>query len=130
MQDKIVGRNSVLELLRRGNREIERILIAQGNNHPRLRQIRAIAEKNGIRCDFTPRRELDPIETDVPHQGVIALVSPASYIDLPSLITNTQNSESTALIHYARPGAGPSESRCNYPNSRCRQRRWANPPEG
>ena len=73
MQDKIVGRNSVLELLRRGNREIERILIAQGNNHPRLRQIRAIAEKNGIRCDFTPRRELDPMEADVPHQGVIAL---------------------------------------------------------
>ena len=98
MQDKIVGRNSVLELLRRGNREIERILIAQGNNHPRLRQIRAIAEKNGIRCDFTPRRELDPIETDVPHQGVIALVSPASYIDLPSLITNTQSSNRPPLF--------------------------------
>ncbi len=98
MPDKIVGRNSVLELLRRGNREIERILIAQGNNHPRLRQIRAIAEKNGIRCDFTPRRELDPMETDVPHQGVIALVSPASYIDLPSLVTNTQNSNHPPLL--------------------------------
>ena len=98
MRDKIVGRNSVLELLRRGNREIERILIAQGNNHPRLRQIRALAEKNGIRCDLTPRRELDPMEADVPHQGVIALVSPASYIDLPSLITNTQNSDRRPLF--------------------------------
>lgn len=91
MQDKIVGRNSVLELLRRGNREVERILIAQGNNHSRLRQIRAIAEKNGIHCDFIPRRELDLTETDVPHQGVVALVSPASYTDLPTLITNIQN---------------------------------------
>ena len=130
MQDKIVGRNSVLELLRRGNREIERILIAQGNNHPRLRQIRAIAEKNGIRCDFTPRRELDPIETDVPHQGVIALVSPASYIDLPSLITNTENLGSPASIHYARSDPRSPESRCNYSHSRCGQCRWANPPEG
>ena len=91
MQDKIVGRNSVLELLRRGNREIERVLIAQGNNHARLRQIRAIAEKNGIRCELTPRRELDSMETEVPHQGVIALVSPASYTDLPTLVTNIQN---------------------------------------
>ncbi len=98
MEDKIVGRNSVLELLRRGNREIERILIAQGNKHPRLRQIRAIAEKNGFRCDFTPRRELDSMEPDVPHQGVIALVSPASYIDLPSLITKVQSSNRSPLL--------------------------------
>ena len=98
MQDKIVGRNSVLELLRRGNREIERILIVQGNDHPRLRQIRVIAQKNGLRCDFTPRRELDQIETEVPHQGVIAIVSPASYIDLPTLITDTQNSVHPPLL--------------------------------
>ena len=109
MQDKIVGRNSVLELLRRGNREIERILIAHGNNHPRLRQIRAIAEKNGIRCDFTPRRELDPIETDVPHQGVIA---PRQ--SLPAISTFQASSQthkarivhpySSCLIKFKTPG--------------------------
>ena len=119
MRDKIVGRNSVLELLRRGNREIERILIAQGNNHARLRQIRAIAERNGIRCDFIPRRELDPIETEVPHQGVIALVSPASYIDLPSLITNTQNSDRRPLFIMLDQVQDPPESRRNYPHGGC-----------
>ena len=98
MQDKIVGRNSVLELLRRGNREIERILIAQGNNHPRLHQIRVIAQKNGIRCDLTPRRELDQFEAGVPHQGVIAIVSSTSYIDLPTLIEHAQSSAHPPLI--------------------------------
>ncbi len=98
MQDKTVGRNSVLELLRRGNREIERILIAQGNNHPRLRQIRIIAQKSGIRCDLTPRRELDQLETGVPHQGVIAIVSPTNYIDLPTLIEHAQSSDHPPLM--------------------------------
>ncbi|MCZ6677766.1 MAG: 23S rRNA (guanosine(2251)-2'-O)-methyltransferase RlmB [Candidatus Poribacteria bacterium] len=91
MPDKIVGRHSVLEVLRHGNREIERILIAQGKGHPRLRQIQSIAEKKGIRCDFVLRRELDQIEATVPHQGVIALVSPTSYTDLQTIISSAQN---------------------------------------
>lgn len=46
MSEKIVGRNSVLELLRSSNkREIERLLIGQGKVDPRLRQIISIAEK-------------------------------------------------------------------------------------
>jgi 23S rRNA (guanosine2251-2'-O)-methyltransferase len=91
MSEKIVGRNSVLELLRSSNkREIERLLIGQGKVDPRLRQIISIAEKKRIRYDFVPQRELDRIEATVPHQGVIALVSPTGYIDVQTLIKNAQ----------------------------------------
>ena len=38
------------------------------------------------------------MEAEVPHQGVIALVSPASYIDLPTLITNTENLDRPPLF--------------------------------
>jgi len=96
--DKIVGRNSVLELMRNGNREIDRIIIAQGNNHPRLRQIVSIAQKKQVRCDFASRRELDGIEATVPHQGVIAFVSPTSYIDVETLVENAQGGESPPLL--------------------------------
>ena len=90
MSEKIVGRNSVLELLRSSKPEIERILIVQGKVHPRLRQIISIAEKKRIRYDFVLHRELDQIEATVPHQGVIAFVSSTDYIDVQTLVEDAQ----------------------------------------
>ena len=98
MSDKIVGRNSVLELLRSGNREVEQILIAQGSADGRIQQVLSIAKKKGIRCDFAPRSELDRIEADVPHQGLIAFVGPKSYTDIKTLIKAAQDSERPALL--------------------------------
>ena len=98
MPDKIVGRNSVLELLRSGNREIEQILIAQGRVDPRIQQVLSIAKKKGIRYDFAQRSELDRIEADVPHQGIIAFVGPKSYMDIKTLIQGAQNSDHPALL--------------------------------
>ena len=86
----IVGRNSVLELLRGGEREIELIQIAQGRDHPRLRQITSLAQKKGIRCEFVPRSELDKLEPTIPHQGVIALASPKKYLELGTLLEQIQ----------------------------------------
>ena len=90
MSEKIVGRNSVLELLRSGNQGIERLLIVQGKVRPRLRQIISIAEKMRIRYDFVPQRELDQLEGTVPHQGVIAFVSSPDYVDVKTLVKNAQ----------------------------------------
>jgi 23S rRNA (guanosine2251-2'-O)-methyltransferase len=98
MPDKIVGRNSVLELLRSGNREVEGILIAQGSNHTRIRQIISMARKQGVRCDFAPRAELGRVEATVPHQGVIAFVSPTRYTDVKTLIKGARNGDRSALL--------------------------------
>ena len=98
MPNKIVGRNSVLELLRSGNREVEQLLIAQGTHDPRIQQILSIAKKRNIPCDFAPRRELDRLEADTPHQGVIALVGPKSYTDVKTLINDVQNRGRSALL--------------------------------
>ena len=87
----IVGRNSVLELLRGGEREIELIQIAQGRDHPRLRQITSLAQKKGIRCDFVPRIELDRLESTIPHQGVIAIASPKKYLEIGTLLEQIQD---------------------------------------
>ncbi|MDE0297738.1 MAG: 23S rRNA (guanosine(2251)-2'-O)-methyltransferase RlmB [Candidatus Poribacteria bacterium] len=86
----IVGRNSVLELLRGGGREIEGIQIAQGRDHPRLRRIISLAKKKGVRCEFVPRSELDLLEPTIPHQGVIALVSPKKYLEISALLEQVQ----------------------------------------
>jgi len=90
MPDIIVGRNSVLELLSAGDREIERIQVLQGREHPRLRQIISLAQKKRVRCELVPRNELDELEPTVPHQGVIAIVSPKKYLDIETLIEQSR----------------------------------------
>jgi len=98
MSERIVGRNAVLELLRHGNREVERVLILQGNTHARLQQIRAIAEKRRIPCEFVPRQTLDLLEPDIPHQGVIAIASPTGYTPLETILDNAARPATLVML--------------------------------
>ncbi len=90
MPDTIVGRNPVLEVLRAGDREVEQIQIAQGREHPRLRQIILLAQQERIDCEFVSRDELDRLESSIPHQGVVAIVSPKKYLAIETLVEKIQ----------------------------------------
>ena len=90
MPDTIVGRNPVLEVLRAGDREVEQIQIAQGREHPRLRQIILLAQQERIDCEFVSRDELDRLESSIPHQGVVAIVSPKKYLAIETLVEKLQ----------------------------------------
>ena len=61
--------------------------------HPRLRQIISLAQKQRVRCDLVPRSELDELEPAIPHQGVIAIVSPKKYLDVETLVEQTRANE-------------------------------------
>lgn len=98
MSKYIVGRNPVIEHLQRGTQTVEKIWIAKGNTHARIRHILTMAEKAGVPIKHCTRRELDRLEPSVPHQGVIALVSPARYNDLSSILAKIERSEHNALL--------------------------------
>ena len=98
MSTYIVGRNPVIECLQSGTQGIERICIAEGNRHARIRQIVGIAERVGIPIKYCARRELDRLEPSLPHQGVVAVVRSAHYGDLSSILSNIQRREDTALL--------------------------------
>lgn len=98
MSTYIVGRNPVIECLQSGAQSVERVCIAEGNRHARIRQIVRIAERVGIPIKYCARRELDKLEPSLPHQGVIAVVRSAHYGDLSSILSNIQQSEDTALL--------------------------------
>ena len=98
MSEYIVGRNPVIELLRNGTRKIEKIWIAKGNSHPRIRQIISMAERAGVRVQRCTRRELDTLEPVLPHQSVIARVSPTRYSDMPTLLAEIQCGDWPALL--------------------------------
>ena len=89
MSEQIVGRNPVMEALRSGERQIEKILIVQGSEHPRLRQIIDAAERKGIPCQRCPRHHLDRLQPN--HQGVIAYISKFQYTELSTLLKKIEN---------------------------------------
>lgn len=89
MSEKIVGRNPVMEALRSGSPKIEKILLVQGNENPRIREILDDAEWKGIPFQRTPKHHLDRLHPN--HQGVIAFVSAFRYTDLSILLEKIQN---------------------------------------
>ncbi len=98
MSEYIVGRNPVIEYLQRGTQAIEKIWIAEENTHSRIQHIVTMAEKAGVPIKRCTRRELNRLEPSVPHQGVIAFVSPARYADLSSILAKIERSEHNALL--------------------------------
>ena len=98
MSEYIVGRNPVIEHLQRGTQTVEKIWIAEGTNHSRIQYIITMAEEAGVPIKHCTRRELDRLEPSVPHQGVIAFVSPTRYSDLSSILAKIERSEHNALL--------------------------------
>ena len=98
MSEYIVGRNPVIEHLQRGTQTVEKIWIAKGTKHSRIQYIVTLAEKAGVPIKHCTRRELDRLEPAVPHQGVIAFVSPARYSDLSSILAKIERNNQNALL--------------------------------
>ncbi len=98
MSEYIVGRNPVIEYLQHRARYVEKIWVAEGNSHSRVRHIIAKAQRAGVPIERCARRELDKIESSVPHQGIIARVKLTRYSDLSSILAKIQNNETDALL--------------------------------
>src|ERR1041384_6137370 len=77
----VYGVLPVLEALRSGSRRIERLVIADGARHERLRELIEAAKRAGVPVRKEPRAALDRLTGNANHQGVIAIGAAASYKD-------------------------------------------------
>lgn len=83
----LYGVAPVLEALRAGTRTIDRITIAEGVRHHRLRELIEAARKSGVPVHHAPRADLARlVGADANHQGVVATVATASYADADELL--------------------------------------------
>lgn len=83
----LYGMAPVLEALRAGKRRIERVTIAEGARHNRLRELIALAREANVPVHYAPRIELTRLAgADANHQGIVANVAPASYTDADDLL--------------------------------------------
>lgn len=82
----IYGVLPVIEALRSGARRIERIVIAEGARHERLREVFDLAKRARIPVRKEPRIALDRLAGGANHQGVMAIAAAASYTNEDDLI--------------------------------------------
>ncbi len=82
----ICGINPVLEALNAGTRHFERLLVAKGLRNRRISEAMQKATRLAVPLRFETRETLDRIAGEVPHQGIIAVVSAKPAMSLESLL--------------------------------------------
>ena len=84
-EDRVYGRNPVLALLRSGGRRADEIAVLAGGRGP-LGEVVALARRAGVKVSFRTRDQLTAMAGSAEHQGVVARVSSAEYIDVDDLL--------------------------------------------
>ena len=98
--DIIYGKNSVMEALNAGNREINKILISKNiHTDVKIAKIKELAQGKGIIFQFVGKEKFQPYE-EFNHQGIIAQISPIKYMELEEFIEQSasKNKYSSLVI--------------------------------
>lgn len=95
----IYGKNSVTEALETGNREFNKILIADGaHSDEKIEHIKDLARKAGIVYQFVKKEKLNQLAPNVQHQGILALVSPVKYEELETFLERYEDKDAPVVI--------------------------------
>lgn len=86
MSDRVYGRNPVLELLRGDHRSVEELAILAEGRSPKLQELLALARQKGVKVSFRTRDQLTAMAGFPHHQGVVARVAEAPYLELEDLL--------------------------------------------
>lgn len=98
MDNIIYGKNSVLEALISGEREINKILISKNlHNDTKLEKIKELAQNQGVIYQFVAREKFQQYN-EYNHQGIIAQVSPIKYMDLDDFLDKPHTNETMAIL--------------------------------
>jgi len=87
----ICGINPVLEALAAGTRHFDRLLVVKGLRNRRLAEAIRRATRLGVPLRFEMRDTLDRLAGGVPHQGVIAVVSPKPVLSLEEVLETARD---------------------------------------
>jgi 23S rRNA (guanosine2251-2'-O)-methyltransferase len=82
---RVYGRNPVLELLRSSGRRADEVAVLSGAHGP-LAEVVALARRAGVKVSFRTRDQLTAMAGSPEHQGVVARVTAAEYVDLEDLL--------------------------------------------
>lgn len=89
MEDRIIGRNPVMEAIKSG-REIDKIIVKKGEQEGSLIPIIKKAKSMKIPVIEAEKAKLDTISEGGNHQGVVAYVAAHTYVDVKDILDNAQ----------------------------------------
>lgn len=95
--DQVEGRNAVLELLESG-RDINKILVANGEKHGSIHKILAIAKERKIIVTEMERSKLNQISQIQNNQGIIAIVPPYDYCEVEDILEEAKRKNEMPFI--------------------------------
>lgn len=96
MENFIYGRNPIIEALR-VKRPLNKLLISKGARG--VFDVIGMAKNNGVNYEFVERSVLDRVCRNTKHQGVLAYVSAAGYIDIEDIMAEAaQKSENPFIV--------------------------------
>lgn len=81
----IYGRHPVVALLRAEGRRADEVAVLAGASGP-LTEVVALARRAGVKVSYRTRDQLTAIAGSARHQGVVARVAAAPYVDLSALL--------------------------------------------
>jgi len=93
----IFGVHSLNEALRAGE-TIDKVFLLKGLSGKRRSDLLNLLKKHGIPFSFVPVEKLEKLSRDQNHQGVVARVSPISFIDINELLETVLQSEKHPLL--------------------------------
>jgi len=82
---RVYGRNPVLALLRASGRRADEVAVLAGARGP-LGEVVALARRAGVKVSFRTREQLTVMAGSQDHQGVVARVTAAEYVDVEDLL--------------------------------------------
>ena len=99
--DQIEGRNAVLELLE-SNKDINKIYITAGEKRGSINKIIAMAKEKKIIIVEKEKRQMDIMAGTENYQGVIAIVPPYEYVDVPDILDEAKKRNEDPFIRWNR----------------------------
>ena len=97
MSEVLIGFNAVLEALKAGRRDLTRIYISRGQVG-RMEELFALARASGIPVKWEPKARLTERAGSALHQGIVAVVSEAEYLDAQELLDQVKEAQAPLLL--------------------------------
>lgn len=96
-KEVVYGVHPVLELLRAGERPLDKLYVLKGRGGGQVDEIIRLARAQGVTLHFESRAALDRLATHEKHQGVVALIAAKAY-DSPEDIKKIARERNQPLL--------------------------------
>ena len=93
----IAGIHAVKHALDAGE-GIDELVVLKGKTHPRLNELIHLARKAKVRVSFVPKEALERMADGVPHQGVVAKMTPKGAVNFKDWLREVEGQDEALVL--------------------------------